>query len=275
MKYKVVCTDIDGTLLDSRRELSAKTIAIFKNLPPEVMVVLASSRMPAAMRHLQEQLGVLHHPMICYNGGFLIQYREASPVPEVLDTVTMPLEICAGIIALTRDTTIHTSLYFEDEWYAPVWDQWSEREARITKAEPVVMSLENVLAKWSENRNGAHKVMCMGDEKEIELMEAGLKKSFSEDIHIYRSRPTYLELAPRAISKGSALELLLKRKNHSSLAEVIAFGDNYNDIELLRVAGHGVAVANGREEVKAVAAEITADSKLDGVALVLEEHFST
>jgi Cof subfamily protein (haloacid dehalogenase superfamily) len=273
MKYKVVCTDIDGTLLDSRRELSAKTIAIFKNLPPDVMVVLASSRMPAAMRHLQEQLGVLHHPLICYNGGFLIHYSEASPIPEVLDSVTIPLDVCAGIIALTNGTNIHTSLYFEDEWYAPAWDYWSEREARITKADPIVMPLENALAKWSENRNGAHKVMCMGDEKQIDLMEAGLKKSFKEHIHIYRSRPTYLELAPRAISKGSALELLLKTKNHFSLAEVIAFGDNYNDIELLRVAGHGVAVANGRDEVKAVAAEITADSKQDGVALVLEKHF--
>lgn len=274
MKYKVVCTDIDGTLLDSRRELSAKTIAIFKNLPPDVMVVLASSRMPAAMRHLQEQLGVLYQPMICYNGGFLIQYRAGNSAPDVLDSVTMPLDVCAGIIALTRGTGIHTSLYFEDEWYAPAWDYWSEREARITKADPVVMPLEGVLAKWSENRNGAHKVMCMGDEKEIGIMEAGLQKSFSKDIHIYRSRPTYLELAPRAISKGSALELLLKAKNHSTLAEVIAFGDNYNDIELLRIAGHGVAVANGREEVKAVAAEITADSKQDGVALSLEKHFA-
>lgn len=273
MKFKVVCTDIDGTLLDARRELSEKTIAAFKALPPDVIVILASSRMPAAMRHLQDQLGVLNHPLICYNGGYLIQYQNGAAKPEVIDSVTIPLDVCKGIIGLTQGTGIHNSLYFQDEWYVPRWDHWAEREARITKVEPVVTPLDRVLAQWTSESRGAHKVMCMGDIQEIETLEAQLNSSFGGDIHIYRSRPTYLELAPRSISKGSALGQLLQRKYPFGLKEVIAFGDNYNDIELLREAGHGVAVANGREEVKAVATEITADSKQDGVAMILEKYF--
>jgi Cof subfamily protein (haloacid dehalogenase superfamily) len=273
MKFKVVCTDIDGTLLDSRRELSDKTISAFRRLPQDVVVILASSRMPSAMLHLQDQLGVLHYPMICYNGGYLIHYANGNLEPEILDSVTMPLSVCNGIIDLTKGTVIHTSLYFKNEWFAPSWDYWSEREARITKADPIILPLADVIERWKKHNQGAHKVMCMGPETEIEVMEQKLRLYYSNDIHIYRSRPTYLELAPKSISKGSSLELLLKKKYSFSLNDVIAFGDNYNDIELLREAGHGVAVSNAKAEVKAVAKEITVDSKEDGVAIVLEKYF--
>jgi Cof subfamily protein (haloacid dehalogenase superfamily) len=275
MNFKVVCTDIDGTLLDSRRELSDKTISTFRRLPQDVIVILASSRMPSAMRHLQDQLGVLHYPIICYNGGYLIHYTNENSEPEILDSVIMPLSVCKGIIDLTQATTIHTSLYFKDEWYAPSWDYWTEREARVTKTDPIISNGADVIERWKQNHQGAHKVMCMGPESEIQVMEQKLRVHYSNDIHIYRSRPTYLELAPKSISKGSSLELLLKKRYSFSLNDVIAFGDNYNDIELLQVAGHGVAVSNARAEVKAVANEVTVDSKADGVAIVLEKYFKT
>ena len=58
----------------------------------------------------------------------------------------------------------------------------------------------------------------------------------------------------------------------SRLSSVIAFGDNYNDIELLQHVGMGIAVANAREEVKAVAREVTLESKNDGVAHAILKH---
>jgi hydroxymethylpyrimidine pyrophosphatase-like HAD family hydrolase len=112
--------------------------------------------------------------------------------------------------------------------------------------------------------------MCMGPEEKIDTMESQLHAAFANDIHIYRSRPTYLELAPRSVSKGSALKLLLDRTSKITMDDVIAFGDNYNDIELLKMAGRGVAVQNARHEVIAVADEVTLDSKADGVATMLK-----
>jgi hydroxymethylpyrimidine pyrophosphatase-like HAD family hydrolase len=58
-----------------------------------------------------------------------------------------------------------------------------------------------------------------------------------------------------------------------SLTEVIAFGDNYNDIEMLQAAGLGIAVGNAKEEVKMVANEITMNSVDDGVAVAIEKYF--
>jgi Cof subfamily protein (haloacid dehalogenase superfamily) len=272
MKFKAICTDIDGTLLDSRRELSDATIESFQKVKDDVAVILASSRMPSAMRHLQDQLGVIDQPLICYNGGYIVHYNNGYH-PEVVHSVVIPVNVCEEIIALAEGTTIHVSLYFEDEWYAPQWDQWTEREARITKVQPKLSDLPSVIERWRSKNSGGHKVMCMGPENEIDAMEKALNEKLSDHIHIYRSRPTYLELAPKAISKGSGLKLLLQKKFSIGIGEVISFGDNYNDIDLLQLSGRGVAVENAREEVKAVADEITLDSKADGVAASIRKHF--
>ncbi len=275
MDIRAICTDIDGTLLDSRRELSPRTIQIIKSIKNEVPVILASSRMPSAMRHLQHELDILDHPLICYNGGYVIRYTPGSNKPEVLDTVTIPVHVCETILNYTSGKTIHVSLYTEDNWYAPQDDYWTEREARVTKVTPVITALPDVLQRWQEAGIGAHKVMCMGPEEEMNALEATLNASLSQAIHVYRSKSTYIEIAPRAISKASALKLALRNYYNLDIAQAMAFGDNYNDIDMLQSAGYGVAVANAREEVKAVVRYTTASNIDDGVAAMLEKYFTS
>ena len=275
MDIRAICTDIDGTLLDSRRELSPRTIQIIKSIKNDVPVILASSRMPSAMRHLQHELDILDHPLICYNGGYVIRYTQGSNKPEVLDTVTIPVHVCETILNYTSGKTIHVSLYTEDNWYAPQDDYWTEREARVTKVTPVITALPEVLQRWQEAGIGAHKVMCMGPEEEMNALEATLNASLSQAIHVYRSKSTYIEIAPRAISKASALKLTLRNYYNLDIAQAMAFGDNYNEIDMLQSAGYGVAVANAREEVKAVVRYTTASNIDDGVAAMLEKYFTS
>ena len=269
MNIRVVCTDIDGTLLDSRRELSERTIATIKRLGGSFPVILASSRMPRAMRHLQKELGILHHPIICYNGGYVV-HDTGGAVPKVIDSVKILPPICSFIVSLAQEKGVHVSLYTEDEWYAEKNDPWTEREARITKADPVITGFQPLLRGWTARRTGAHKVMCMGPEPAIQEMLETLLHKFSSEIHLYRSKSTYLEIAPRAISKATALAMLLHQYG-LDLSHVMAFGDNYNDIDLLRSAGLGIAVGNARDEVKAVAKEITLNNTDDGVAIAMEK----
>jgi Cof subfamily protein (haloacid dehalogenase superfamily) len=269
---RAICTDIDGTLLDSQRQLSPRTISAIKNLNEKLKVILASSRMPSAMRHLQHELGILDHPMICYNGGYVIHYQNNNQTPLVFTSVTIPAEICASIYDLSATTDIHTSLYFEDEWYAPAFDQWTEREQRVTKVNATIADIGSVIEKWRRLNQGAHKVMCMGPEDQIKMMEEKLRAKHGDDIHIYFSRPTYLELAPKSISKASGLKLILDQLYQIHTDDVMAFGDNYNDIEMLQAVGVGIAVGDAREEVKKIAKELTAVSKEDGVALALEKY---
>jgi hypothetical protein len=228
--------------------------------------------MPSAMRHLQAELGILQYPLISFNGGYVVHYN-GDATPKVIDTVQIEPSICNAIASHVKGTSIHMSLYHDDNWYAPKDDAWSEKEARVTKVIPTFKSFDAVLQDWTKNHNGAHKVMCMGLEEEIQVLDENLRKTLSDKIHIYRSSPTYVEIAPRSISKATALRLLLSSCYSIDMNNVIAFGDNYNDIDMIQAVGIGVAVANARDEVKAVAKEITSGNKEDGVAITLEKYF--
>ena len=111
---RALCTDIDGTLLDGRRELSRNTIETIRKLSSLMPVVLASSRMPSAMRHLQNELGILDHPLICYNGGYVLRYDNAGQT-DVLYSAEIPFPICETILTLAKRTSVHVSLYRHDQ----------------------------------------------------------------------------------------------------------------------------------------------------------------
>ena len=265
MYIKAICSDIDGTLLNSDRDLSARLKSIISQISHEVPVILASSRMPDAMRHLLLDLGRPAQPLIAYNGGFVL-----DSAGNVLDSVEIPLPMVAKIIEMTRKTEIHVSLYHGENWYESKDDYWAKREIQNTKVNPTWMASEAVLDLWAKDHKGAHKVMVMGDSNEISWLFGELHLGHASELHLYRSKDTYIEIAPRKISKATGLKLLLQYAYDFGMEEVIAFGDNYNDIDLLQSVGWGVAVANARPEVKAVAKEITLHHKEDGVAATLE-----
>ncbi len=265
MNFKAFCSDIDGTLLNAERDLSPRLKTAIHRLPKDIPVILASSRMPDAMRHLLNDLGRPEEPLIAYNGGYVIDGKG-----EVLDSVEIPLSLVAKILDLTAGSTLHISLYNGENWYEPREDYWTQREIKNTKVLPTWLSDKAVLDLWSKEGAGAHKVMCMGDAQEISWLFGELHAEYAPELHLYRSKDTYIEIAPRKISKATALRLLLEKRYDIGLESVIAFGDNYNDIDLLQKVGWGVAVGNARPEVKAVAKEVSLHHKDDGVAAVLE-----
>jgi hypothetical protein len=273
MKYQAICTDIDGTLLNADRELSARTIAAIKAMAGRVPIILASSRMPMAMRHLQQELEIDGLPLICYNGGYVIAPASIGESMEVIHTAEIPLAACETTLKLTAGNDVHVSLYHADDWFVPAMDYWAKREQNNTKVNPLVTAGAQVMDAWRERGIGAHKVMLMGPEEEIDQAVRALQADFGEVLHLYRSKATYLEIAHRSINKATALQMLLDRHYSFAIDGVVAFGDNYNDIDLLTASGHGVAVGNAREEVKAIANEVTATGKEDGVAMVLERLF--
>lgn len=266
MKLKAFCSDIDGTLLNSVRDLSPRLKAVVSDLPVDFPVILASSRMPDAMRHLLHDMNRIPQPLISYNGGYVL-----SAEGEVLEDVSISVDLVAKILKLTKGTDIHVSLFQGENWYEEKDDYWSQREVRNTKVECTWLAAEGVLDLWSKGVTGAHKVMCMGESQEIAWLFGELHFEHSLDLHLYRSSEAYLEIAPKAISKATGLRKILEHAYDFGMESVVAFGDNYNDIDLLQSVGWGVAVDNARMEVKAVANEITHHNKEDGVAAVLEK----
>ncbi len=222
--------------------------------------------MPDAMRHLLVDLGKNPQPLVAYNGGFVL-----SSDGEILENQTIPVDLVAKILRLTAKSEIHISLYQGENWYEEKNDYWSQREIRNTKVQCTWMKGMEVVDLWSKGDSGAHKVMCMGDSNEINWLFGELHFEHANDLHLYRSSDTYLEIAPKSISKATGLKKILAHEFDFGMEAVIAFGDNYNDIDLLQSVGWGVAVDNARPEVKMVAKEITSHHKEDGVAMVLEK----
>lgn len=83
MSYKLLCTDIDGTLLNKDRVLSPETINQITRIKDNCAIVLASSRMPDAMRHLQKDLDITNSPLIAYNGGLVLDKNTVLSSTEI------------------------------------------------------------------------------------------------------------------------------------------------------------------------------------------------
>jgi hypothetical protein len=267
MEYKIVFTDIDGTLLNHDRKLSPATIKTIKSLKEKLPFILISARMPAAMRHLQKDLDIEKQPIICYNGGLILVDGKA------VDSTEIPLNTLKNLIDFNEGQECHLSLYHKDEWYVPQQDQWAAREENNTRVKPQLKGNKEVLAAWEKEKKGAHKIMAMGDEAHIDAIKNFLSENFPEQLHLYRSKPTYLEISNKKISKLTAIKFLLNNHFNLKPQESIAFGDNYNDVEMIDGVGLGVAVGNARKEVLKVANIITQSGKEDGVANSLKELF--
>lgn len=268
MSYKIIFSDIDGTLLNKDRELSELTKTVFQELQQKVPIVLISSRMPQAMRHLQEELHIAHQPLICYNGGLILIDGKIKGTTEI------PFSILEKLADFNKQVDCHLSLYNNEDWFVPKMDKWAQREESNTKVTPVVRPTRTVLEEWKLQEKGAHKVMCMGKEEKIDKIVEFLSCSFKDELHLYRSKATYLEIANKKVSKLTAINILLKEHFQLTLEQCIAFGDNFNDYEMLKAAGLGIAVGNAKPEILKIAREITHHGKEDGVAKSLQQIFN-
>ena len=266
--YKIIFSDIDGTLLNGDRTLSEATIRQVKRLKNTIPFILVSSRMPDQIYHLQKDLGIEGLPIIAYNGGLVLNGE------KVLHSAVIPYPVLKEIVTINEEKfggEIHISFYRNNKWYAPQYDQWAKREENNTLVSPTIRPNREVLSRWEAEQKGAHKLMLMGETNLIESMFQLLNEKYASVMQIYRAKDTYIEVADISISKLIGVKIILDEVYHLSLSETIAFGDNYNDLEMLKGVGCGVAVDNARDEVKAVAKHLTDHHSKDGVASFLEK----
>ena len=262
--YKILCSDIDGTLLSTKNDVSNFTISEIIRIKQVIQIILVSARMPQSMTYLQERLNLEQEPIICYNGALIMDGKK-----EIFSR-TMPLELVEGIHLSANEYNIKLGLYYKEEWYVDTDSERVEKETRDTRATPVFRSTETTLSDWKERNISAHKIMLMGTKSATDKIFPLLTKDFGTQVHLYRSNNTLIEVAPKSVSKMSAIKLLLQPGQ--SLSEVIAFGDNYNDLEMIQSVGCGVAVENAREEVKAIANAVTLRNTEDGVAHWIQQN---
>lgn len=264
MKPRLLCSDLDGTLLSTKSDVSDFTISEFNRIKTTLRIILVSARMPSGMRYLQERLGIREQPIICYNGALILDNEK-----EVHSTI-IPLSVVREIFNYCASLKTALGLYYKDEWYVPGNSERVEKEIKYTRTKAIFRPTSETLSDWETRNLGAHKIMLMGTKKSSDALMPILNEKLGTIINSYRSNDTLIEIAPKTVSKLTAIKQLLNPKE--TLADVLAFGDNYNDLDMLKSCGIGVAVGNARDEVKKIADFVTANNTQNGVAQFVQRH---
>lgn len=259
--YSIVFLDIDGTLLDSNHQVMPKTRQILNRLEKRgVPIILCSARSPGGVETVERQAG-LHSPIVCY-GGSLILDTERS----ILSDVGIKSEMAVAFKNFVRDRfpDIAVSAYIYDVWLVDdVTHPTVQREARISQCTPLAGNLQTA----TQTTPHVHKLLSIGTQQQITKLQNVAAEKFPE-LTLVRSGPTYLEVMPKNISKRVAMEKLREHYNVDK-EKLVAFGDHFVDLEMLRYAGLGVAMGNAPEKVKQAANRITTSNDEEGIYIVL------
>jgi hypothetical protein len=225
--------------------------------------------MPKAMRYFLEELK-LDFPIIAYNGGLVqddLIHKSGTLLSE-----TIPFSIFAAVAGICVESGLHISIYRNDEWFTEVEDKWTEREINNTKSTPTYLDIPTIVDMWQYKQMGPHKIMIMGSPEDLTIVQKLLHQHHEKQLSIYRSKDTYLEISAGKADKSIAARFMCSHFGVKP-SEMVAFGDNWNDVELIKFAGKGIAVKNAIPELKEAADEITAANSEDGVAKSLEKLF--
>ena len=262
--YRIVFSDIDGTFLDSRHRVLPGTAAAVRRLAERgIPLVLVSARMPAAIVPILAEVGV-RSPLISYSGA-LVLAADGRPLHSQPLTVPEAGQVLQAMRQRWPQAVVN--FYADDVWY--VRDTQTpevRREEEITSVQAQPADFEALLAGGCR----PHKLLCMGGSAVIAVMEAELHRDFPA-LTIVRSSPILLEIMAAGISKLAGIEALLAELA-LPLASALAFGDNYNDLEMLSGVGCGVAMGNAPKAVQAAADAVTAANDAGGIEHWLAAH---
>ncbi|AUW95785.1 Cof-type HAD-IIB family hydrolase [Streptococcus pluranimalium] len=258
----VIFSDVDGTLINDDLEVTPRTRKVLSVAVDEgILFVPVSARMPEAIKPIIADF-LPKTPIISYNGAFIQDENghkiNSSPMP-----VAVGVAICRYLE--NKHPKVAWNVYSGEEWLSQNREnKWIKREEEVV----AIASQEADITKISE-LSEIHKLLLMGDPEEILTVEAILKEAYPE-LSIAKSYPYYLEIMASGIQKGSAILRLLDYYG-IDVTETLAFGDNYNDLDMLETVGQGYVMANGPEAVRQKIGKVTSDNNSDGIAEVLEE----
>ncbi|MGN0190300.1 MAG: Cof-type HAD-IIB family hydrolase [Candidatus Cryptobacteroides sp.] len=265
MTYRMIVLDLDGTLTNDDKEITPRTLdALMQAQDRGVKVVLASGRPTYGIVPLARQLQLQSHDgyILAYNGGSIISCRNGETVfNQTLAPSLIPVlseeSAAAGMEILTYQGEAIAASSSRNKYVL--------HEAFINKM-PVI-EYDNFPA---QVRHPVNKCLIVGDPRPLHELEKTLAGKYPDKLSVYRSCGFFLECVPPGIEKSNSLDRLISSLDIDR-SEVIAVGDGYNDIGLIRYAGLGVAMANASREVQDEADYITWSNGEDGVAHVVEK----
>ena len=261
--YRLLAIDLDGTLLTPppHKHISPRTYkALRQAVDAGMVIVIATGQTLSVLQNVCAELP-LSAPQIIENGAIIADIRSGSIFHEQLIPPDLILPALTALRTLGLHRAYHTlhRVYVDKDtprarnWYRP--------------PVPPVIEVEDVASLYPLS---CIKVAGIGEESSLREKRRELERIFDGELYVAQSSFDIIELLHPEVSKGNALSMIA-----TDLAikpeEIVAFGDNHNDIGMLQFAGLGVAMGNAHEEVKVAADYVTLSNAADGVAVVIEE----
>lgn len=263
-EYNIIVLDLDGTLTNRDKVITPRTKkALMEAQERGKIVVLASGRPTAGVEPLARELELSRFGsyILSYNGGMITNCRTGEAVFSAL----LPLESNRKIIGLAQEHRVDILTYEGGE----IITNNAACPYAIKESEINHLPLRQVEHMADYVSFQVPKYIMLDDGDYLVTVEPLVKAAMGRDYSVYRSEPFFLEIMPKGIDKAQSLERLLAVLGMSR-EEMIACGDGYNDLSMIRYAGLGVAMENAVLPVRTAADYITASNNDDGVAQVVE-----
>ncbi len=257
--YKLVVCDIDGTLVNDSKVVSPvnrEAIERFRREGGELS--LATGRIEKSVASYCRDLAI-RVPVILYNGARIYNPHTGEVIKD----------LCLTPAEVRRAASLIPGFPFDFIFYSR-GEAYILRRTDAVKAYEkgdgftcaVVPDLQRIIDKQIT------KILMIGDNRYFDKFRKLFREGTDCRANLVQSENTYLEILPEGTNKGKALKDLASHLG-LSLDEVICFGDNLNDLEMIQMAGMGVAMSNGRKEVREAADLVAPENNKDGVGIVL------
>jgi len=277
MKYKMVACDIDGTLLNSKHQLSQRTKDVIKQAKDKgVLVTLATGRDFTSAQHVAKSLEI-DMPIITNDGSFLIHPSDSKVFYE------SRIERSAACTVVDMLNQYKMSYIIQDEPHSyrnnrmmflkmlGSMDIFRIMAFRKHMSHHKILKNQAMFEGVSANKIKPFKI-CVFDEnvKALDEITKRIESEFKGTLRISNSGFNGIEIVQTGFSKARGLDVLCNQFNVAP-SEVMAIGDSYNDLEMVGFAGLGIAMGNANAALMERAQFVTLSNDSDGVAYALEQ----
>lgn len=266
MKYKLLVLDVDGTILNSERKITQRTVMTLRKVQSiGIKVALASGRPTYGLLPLAKaiDLGTYGGYIISYNGAQVISAQDG----EILFARSIDPQMVPYLEKKAAKTGMTMAYYDGDEVVSTditnphVVDEAQMNVMKLRQVDQISMVVED----WPSE------VMLFSDhEEELDSLENHMQRHLNGVMDTIHSNPYMLEVVGYQVGKSYAMSALMQLLG-IGMEEVIAIGDGTADVNMIQMAGTGIAMANAVESVRRCADYITLSNDEDGAAVAIEK----
>lgn len=270
MKFKLLCIDMDGTLLNSKKEITEKNKQYLRKAQEAgVKVVISTGRLFTSADYYADLVGI-KAPIISANGAFIREKDENKVIYKSL----LGKDNCEIILKVLKKYDLIPNFHTSNAIFTEGSNPHIQMYLKTNEDHPADKRIEiQTVIDWSQVFESYKEELlkCIAIDMDYEkIAKAKEELSAVEQLEVVSSSSNNFEVMCSGVSKGRGVEILAAYYNIKR-EEIICIGDNENDASMIAYAGLGVAMGNADEEIKTMAQYVTASNDEDGVAEVIEK----